>query len=60
MTKQYELSQDEQWIIDTYRRLNAQGKDHIRKTIYCMEDYPPLLMTAIRIIRPGQDPEADA
>lgn len=58
--KQYELSQDEQRIIDTYRRLNAQGKDIIRKTIYCAANYPPMQMSAIRIVPPAQAPEADA
>ena len=60
MTKPYELSQDEQWIINTYRRLNAQGKDFIRKTIYCVEDYPSLQMSALKIVRPERPPEADA
>lgn len=54
MTKQYELSQDEQRIIDTYRRLNAQGKDIIRKTVYCAGNYPPMQMSALKIVR-GND-----
>lgn len=49
--KQYELSKDEQWIIDTYRKVNAEGKEYLRNTVDCVEDYPQFQMNVLRIVR---------
>lgn len=51
MTTQYDLTQDEKRIIDVYRKINAQGKDHIQKVIYCIEDYPPFQKPVLKIVR---------